>query len=177
MRKAYLELGKILGTHGVRRELKLEPWTDSPAVYAKIRTVYLGKHGTGPLALEHARPHKTHELITLEGVTDRDQAESYRGKILYVAREDILPEDGGYLVAEIIGCTVKDADDPSRIYGKVVDVTNAGASDIWHVKADGKTVLMPLIPGLLDSVDLDREVALVRPIKGIFDDGITVKGE
>lgn len=80
-------------------------------------------------------------------------------------------------MAEILGCTVKDADDPETVYGTVSDVRNTGANDIWSIKKNGKVTLMPVIPGILVNVDIDREEILVRPIKGIFDEGIVVKGE
>lgn len=174
MRQEYLELGKIVGTHGVRGELKLDPWTDSPEVFQTLKTVYLDG---SPVRLISARAHKRQELLTLEGVSDIDAAEKLRGKTLSVKRDDVSLSPGKYFVAEIIGCQVRDADDQDKIYGTVTDVTNTGANDIWSIKKNGKTTLMPIIPGILVHVDIDRGEVLVRPIKGIFDEGITVKGE
>lgn len=174
MRKAFLELGKIVGTHGVRGELKLDPWTDSPDTFRDLTTVYLDGQ---PVRLLRARAHKRQELLTLEGVGDIDAAEKLRGKIVSAKREDLSIAPGEYFVAEILGCTVRDADDPDKVYGTVTDVSNTGANDIWSVKQDGKVTLMPIIPGLLVQVDVDKEEVLVRPIKGIFDEGIVVKGE
>ncbi len=176
MRKSYLELGKIVGTHGVRGEMKLDPWTDSPDVFDGLDTVYLDSHGVKSVPLHSARPHKRQELITLDGVNDMDAAEKMRGTVLYIKREDMALEEGSYLIAEVIGCTVQDAD-TDAVYGTVTDVTNTGANDIWTVKTANGRVLMPIIPGLLVSVDIDKELALVRPIRGIFDDAVVVKGE
>lgn len=54
---------------------------------------------------------------------------------------------------------------------------NLGASDIWEVTKDGKKTMMPIIPGILANVDTEAGVVKVRPIPGIFDDAVVVKGE
>lgn len=174
MRQAFLELGKIVGTHGVRGELKLDPWTDSPEVFQNLKTVYLDGQ---PVTLLRARPHKKQELLTLEGVGDLDAAEALRGKTIFAKREDVPIPDGKYFVAEILGCRVVDADDPDKVYGTVTEVSNTGANDIWSIKKDGKVTLMPVIPGILVHVDIDRGEVKIRPIKGIFDEAVVVKGE
>ncbi len=174
MRQEFLELGKIVGTHGVRGELKLDPWTDSADTFRNLTTVYIDKK---PVRLVRARPHKRQELLTLEGVGDIDTAETLRGKTVSAKRDDLSIAPGKYFVAEILGCTVKDADHPETVYGTVTDVSNTGANDIWSVKKNGRVTLMPIIPGILVNVDIDREEVLVRPIKGIFDEGIVIKGE
>lgn len=174
MRQPFLELGKIVGNHGVRGELKLDPWTDSPETFRGLKTVYIDGQ---PVTLVRARPHKRQELLTLEGVGDLDAAEKLRGKTVSAKREDVSIAPGKYFVAEIIGCRVIDADDPDKVYGTVTDVTNTGANDIWSVKKGGKVTLMPVIPGILVHVDIDKEMVQVRPIKGIFDEGIVIKGE
>ncbi|MGN0446372.1 MAG: ribosome maturation factor RimM [Acutalibacteraceae bacterium] len=177
MRKSYLQVGKIVGTHGVRGECKLDPWTDSQEVFDGLTTLYLDPEGKQPVRVLRTRPHKRQELLMLEDVKDLDAAEKLRGTVLYAAREDLPLKEGAYFIAEILGCEVRDADDPDRIYGKVTDVTNHGAGDIWSVRKDGKTVLMPILPGLLVDVDLDAERILVRPIPGIFNDPVEVRGE
>ena len=41
MLKQYLEVGKIVGTHGIKGEVRVEPWCDSPAFLSKFKTLYL----------------------------------------------------------------------------------------------------------------------------------------
>ena len=171
MRLEYLELGKVQNTHGVRGELRVEPWCDTPDLFDEVDTVYFGKKGKDPYRIVSWRPHKHLVLLTLQGVGDVDTAAGFKNKVLYVKREDIahtLPE-GRNFIAEMIGCEVRDADDESIVYGKVTDIYNRGANNVWEIKKDGKEYLMPDIPGMVVSVDIDEEVALVRPIPGIFD--------
>ena len=170
MLKKYLELGKIVSTHGVRGELRVQSWCDSPDFFNNFKTVYLGKNGKDQRTMLSSRPHGNVVLVTLEGVNDLDAANDLRGRIIYVKREDAKLPEGRYFVAELKGCVVSDAD-TGVVYGKVSDVSNSGATDIWTVKGEnGKEYLMPLIPGMLVSADVEAEQILVRPIKGIFDE-------
>lgn len=170
MRLAYLELGKIINTHGVRGELKIDPWCDDPAFFQHFKTVYVGGPGENPRRVLGARPHGAFMLLTLEGITDKESADLLRGRVLFVDRKEAPLEEGRFFVAELIGCAVQDAD-TGEVYGTVKEVTNTGATDVWQVCSEsGKTYYMPLIPGLLQDVDVEKELATVRPIPGIFDD-------
>lgn len=176
MLQKYLELGKIVSTHGVRGELRVQHWCDSPEFFKSFETVYLGKNGQNPYKVLGARPHGNIMLLTLEGIGDIDTANTLRGKIIYVDRDKAPLPEGSYFIAELIGCSVVDADDESKVYGKVVDVLNTGASDIWQIKGiDGKEYLLPSIPDIVISVDVANDIAKVRPIKGIFDEGEEIR--
>ncbi|MCQ2461032.1 MAG: ribosome maturation factor RimM [Clostridia bacterium] len=172
----YLELGKIVSTHGVRGELRVQHWCDSPEFFKSFKTVYLGKNGQDPYKVLGARPHGNIMLLTLEGINDIDAANTLRGKIIYVERDKAPLDPGSYFIAELIGCSVVDADDESKIYGKVTDVLNTGASDIWQIKGtDGKEYLLPSIPEVVISVDVANNITKVRPMKGIFDEGEEIR--
>ncbi len=177
MRLQYLELGKVQNTHGVRGELRVEPWCDDVDLFDDIETVYLKKDGGEPYRIVSWRPHKHLVLLTLAGVGDVDAAARLKNRILYVDREAIAHtlSEGMNFIAEMLGCEVRNADNESIVYGKLTDVFNRGSANIWEIKKDGKEYLMPDIPGVVVSVDIDEEVALVRPIPGIFDDAEEVR--
>ncbi len=164
----YLELGKIVSTHGVRGELRVQYWCDYPEYFQNFDTVYLAKDGNQPYKVISSRPHGNIVLLTLEGVDTIDEANKLRGKTIYVSRKDAPLENGRYFIAELIGCRVVDSDNPDKIYGVITEVTNSGASDIWHVKSDSNTYLFPSVPEFVKSVDVEKEIALVKPIPGIF---------
>ncbi|MCQ2486343.1 MAG: ribosome maturation factor RimM [Clostridia bacterium] len=176
MRLKYLEIGQIASTHGVRGEMKVNAWVDSPEFFGELETVYLGKDGKDPYTLLSYRPHKNQVLITLEGIDNVDKAAPLKNRIIYVDREEFELPEGRNFIAELIGCTVKDADN-GREYGKVKEIFNNGANDIWRVESNGKEYYMPDIPGLIVDTDVDEEIVLVRPIKGIFDDAEEIRGE
>ena len=68
MKQQFLEAGRLLRTHGVRGELVLEPWADSPGFLADIRTLYFDREGQRPVEVLAAREHKGRLLVRLRGV-------------------------------------------------------------------------------------------------------------
>ncbi|MBQ4227429.1 MAG: 16S rRNA processing protein RimM, partial [Clostridia bacterium] len=74
MIKEYLELGQIVGTHGVQGELRVNPWCDAPAFAKQFKTVYLDEAGQRSVAVRGCRPHGNVILMRLEGVNTLDEA-------------------------------------------------------------------------------------------------------
>lgn len=168
--KQFLEAGKIVGTHGVRGELRAEVWSDSPEVLKKIKTLYL-EEGKIQLKLTSRRVHKNMLLFTLEDVDTVEQADLLRGKILYLNRKDIFLEKGQHFVQDLIGLTVKDGNS-GRVYGTLTDVLQTGANDVYRIRDEaGKEYLFPAVPHMIKYADLEQGEIFVLPIPGIFDDG------
>ena len=71
MKESFLEVGKILNTHGVRGELKTESWCDSPEDLCELETVYVGGKA---YSVRNSRIHGPFVLLTLEGVRSIDDA-------------------------------------------------------------------------------------------------------
>ena len=170
MKKDFLETGEIVGTHGVRGEMRVNPWCDSPAFLKKFKKLYLDEKGEKSLDIKSAREHGNVALITAEGIDTVEKAQAMRGKVLYIKRDDARIPKGNYFIAELIDCTVYDADDESVVYGIITDVSMTGANDVWHIEKDGKEYLIPAIKDVVIDVDVEEGVIKIRPMKGIFDD-------
>lgn len=169
MLKPFLEAGRIVGTHGVRGELRLEPWCDTAAFLSGFKTLYW-QEGRTPVQVEAARPHKSLLLLKLEGVDTVEQAEALRGRIVYIARADASLPEGQYFQQDLLGCEVVDAD-TQRVYGTLTDIFPTGANDVYQVTgADGKNYLLPAIRQVVTAVEVAEGRIEIRPIRGIFDD-------
>ncbi|MEF2884712.1 MAG: hypothetical protein U0P28_05970 [Ruminococcus sp.] len=83
MKKQYLDSGKIVGTHGIKGEVRIEPWCDSPAFLSAFKKLYLDENGTSFIEVK-SRPHKNITLAKIKGVDAIEDAERYRGKIVYI---------------------------------------------------------------------------------------------
>ncbi len=164
----YLEAGQIVGTHGVRGEVRVQPWCDSPQQFATFKKLYWDKEGKQPVKLK-ARPHKNIALALLEGVDTVEAAQVLRGKMLYVDRKDIKLPKGHYLVQDLIGLTIVDAD-TDVTYGTLTDVSQTGANAVYHMQTDKGVVLIPAIPDVIIEVDTKRDILRLRPMKGLLDD-------
>ena len=171
MIKTYLELGQIVGTHGVRGEIRINPWCDDPDFARHFDTVYFGKNGDTPVKILSCRKHKNLILMRLEGIGSIEQAETLRNKMLYIRRSDVQLAPGVWFIEELIGCSVLDADDPAVCYGTLTDISKTGANDVWAVTdAEGKEYLLPAIKDVVIDADVEHDKVYIRPLKGIFDD-------
>lgn len=169
MPKDYLETGKVVGAHGVRGELRVQAWCDSPDFLTKFKRLYLSADGSGVLEILSARAHGNLVLVKARGVDTIEEAERLRGKTLYLRRGDVTLEEGRYFVQDLIGCRVLDADSEEPL-GTVTEVSQTGANDVWHIAKDGKEYLIPAIPDVVLAVDTEAGTVVIRPLKGIFDD-------
>lgn len=171
MIKSYLEIGEIVGTHGVRGEIRVNPWCDTPDFMTKFKTLYFDSNGGCAVQVKSARPHGNIVLLTINGVDTVEKAQKLRGKVLYMKRSDAKLPKGKYFIAELIGCKVYDADDEAKRYGTLTDVSPTGANDVWHITDDGgKEYLIPAIPDVVISTEVESDRIIIRPLKGIFDD-------
>ena len=169
MKSPFLEAGRVVGTHGVRGELRVEPWCDSARFLTGFSEFYWDG-GREKVKVVSSRPHKSLLLLKLEGVDTVEAADARRGRVLWLARKDAALPEGRYFVQDILGLSAVDADS-GRVYGKVTDVFPTGANDVYQVTdGDGKEYLVPAIRDVVARVDPDEGVLELRPMRGIFDD-------
>lgn len=169
MKSPFLEAGRVVGTHGVRGELRVEPWCDSARFLTGFSEFYWDG-GREKVKVVSSRPHKSLLLLKLEGVDTVEAADALRGRVLWLARKDAALPEGRFFVQDILGLSAVDADS-GRVYGKVTDVFPTGANDVYQVTdGDGKEYLVPAIRDVVVRVDPDEGVLELRPMRGIFDD-------
>ncbi len=170
MLKKYLEIGQIVSTHGIRGELRVNPWCDGPEYFKHFKKLYFKSNGSEPVRVLSSRPHGSVCILSLENVDTVEKAQALKNKILYMKRDDAPKQEGKYFIQDLIGCSVIDADKGIR-YGEISDVSPTGANDVWHIKGvDGKEFLIPAIPSVVILTDIENEVIEIRPLEGMFGD-------
>ena len=127
----YLEAGKVVTTHGVRGEMKLELWCDGVNFLKKVGRLYASAQGGRAYKIVSIRAQGQMALLQLEGVDDMDAARALRGQVFYFDRNDATLPAGRWYVADLIGCEVRDAD-TGRVYGVVTSVDHPGAQGYLH---------------------------------------------
>lgn len=169
MKKRYIETGKIVGTHGIKGEMRVQPWCDSPEFLTQFKTLYLDDEAKASIKITSSRAHKNIVLIKVKSIDTIEAAEQLRGKVLYLDRQDTALPKGVFFQCDLIGCEVFDADSNEKL-GEISDISQTGANDVWHIKKDNKEYLIPSIPDVVINVDVDENKVIIRPLKGIFDD-------
>lgn len=163
-----IETGKIVGTHGVNGELKLQSWADNPSVFFELDHFYIdGKI----FRISSVRHQKNIILVKLDGIDNLNKAELMRNKIVYVERTVFKLEEGSYFIKDLLGIDVYDADNESLCYGKISDVMATGANDVYEITdGDGTKRLIPAIKDVIIHTDIDAKKMIIRPLIGLFDE-------
>ena len=167
--KKFLETGKIVGTHGIKGMVRVQPWCDSGEFLKQFKKIYTDKNGDNPLNVTSVQPHGNIVLMAFKGFTTIEQAETLRNKTIFIDRKDVKLPEGRYFIDDLLGCSVFDADSDALL-GEISDISPTGANDVWRITKDGKEYLVPAIAEVLVNVDIENEKVTIRPLKGIFDD-------
>ena len=153
--------------------MKLECYCDSPESLYGIKLLYGDLKGEKKYTVNSVKGYKGFIYLKLDGIVTPEDADAMRGKVLYVSRDDIKLEDDGYFIADLIGLDVKDASS-GVVYGKVKDVINYGATDIYVINDGKKDYMMPAVDEIICEIVLDSHI-LVNPIQGIFDEAEEIR--
>ena len=119
----FLEAGEIVGTHGVRGEVKILPWTDSVDFLRRFKTLYINEK---PYTVKSSFAHKGCMIALLDGVEDLNAAMALKGRTVCFARADARLPKGRFFLADLMGAKVVTEDgalvDLSRRLGGWVSV-------------------------------------------------------
>ena len=161
-------VGVIANTHGIRGEVKVFPTTDDPRRFDSLKEVLLDT-GTEklPLKISHVRYFKNLVIVKFKGIDNINDIEKYKGKDLYVTRENAVPlEEGEYYIADIIGAKVYT--DDGKEFGILSDVLETGANLVFAVKHEGKEVLIPSIPDCVKDLDTEAKKVVIHLLPGLL---------
>ena len=156
-----IKAGKIVNTHSVYGELKVQPWSDTEDFLCDFDVIYIDEK---PFEVERARVHKNCVLLKLSGINNINQAEQYRNKTVSVDRDEVELDDGTYFIADLEGLTVIDADGTEL--GRLREVITLPSNDVYVVKGKDE-YMIPAVEEFIVSVDLDAGIMNVKTIPGM----------
>ncbi|MBQ6172682.1 MAG: 16S rRNA processing protein RimM [Clostridia bacterium] len=162
-----IETGKVVGTHGIAGEVKVQAWADSLELMLGFEYVYIDGHRFG---VEYARIHKNNILYKFYGIDNLNKAELLRSKIIYVERSFFSLEEGEYFIKDLLTLHVVDAD-TGKNYGLITDVLKTGANDVYELTdSDGVIRMIPAIKQVIIETDIENKIMKIRPLNGLFDE-------
>jgi 16S rRNA processing protein RimM len=135
-------LGVIIGAQGLRGEVRVKTFTETPERLAAYGTLRARDGRVFDIA--HVRTLKPDIAVaSIEGVGDRTAADSLKGVELFVSRDVLpVPEGDEFYHADLIGLRAEDAE--GRLIGEVRAIHNFGAGDVIEiVRADGGNLFLP----------------------------------
>lgn len=161
MKLPYIEAGEIVTTHGVRGEVKVLSWLDSPEMLCEFdRCRISGRE----YVMDSVRVQKTCNLVKLRGVDTMEDAQKLRGKAMELYREDI--SDELIFAAELVDVEVY-AD--GACIGKIKEVLDHPGNSVYVVQGE-REYLIPAVKEFILSTDLERNQMQVKLLKGMASD-------
>ena len=154
----FFKIGLIVKPQGIKGEVKVQPLTDDPARFLKLKSVIIDGENYRVLGVKVGAEAV---IAALSGVTDRNAAELMRGKFMCVKREDAVElKENTFFIANIIGCALLTDDGEKK--GVITDVTNA-KTDIFTVRCeDGRILRFPFLKDLLVKADVENKTVTVK---------------
>ena len=155
-------IGKIVKPQGIKGELKIYPNDDKLNQFKKISNISFSENGE-LIKVKNWAVRNGFFYVTLPGVNDRDIAEKYRNKNVYVDEEEINLNPDTYFTEDIIGCDIYDEND--NFLGAILDIENYGATDIFVILEDGREVMVPFATRIFVEINTnDKKIVAKRDL-------------
>ena len=161
MKLQFIEAGEIVTTHGVRGEVKVLPWLDSPEDLCDFDRCRIDGKG---FEIETCRIQKTCNLVKLSGVDTMEDAQKLRGKTVELYREDI--DDDIIFAAELVGVEVFCE---GISIGKITDVLDYPGNKVYVVQGEHE-YMIPAVNAFVLGTDMAANRMDVRLIGGMRSD-------
>jgi 16S rRNA processing protein RimM len=163
-------IGQILKPRGVRGDMKVLPLTDIPDRFESLDTVsvQMPDSETRRLDIEAVSYYNGFAYLRFKGYDSIEKAQKLVGSLLQVDRAESpeLPE-GLYYHFEIVDAEVYTDDE--RYLGRVVEILETGASDVYVVRNGTQEYLIPSNPEIVTEIDRERKKICVHPLEGLLD--------
>ncbi|MGI9483859.1 MAG: ribosome maturation factor RimM [Hyphomicrobiales bacterium] len=153
-------LGAIAGAHGVRGEVRIKTFTETPEAISAYGGLQ-DEAGTREFIISRVRSAKGGVVASIKGISDRDGAEGLKGTRLYVPRERLpKPDEDEFYHADLIGMEAKTSDGATS--GTVKAIHNFGAGDVLEITGE-QTIFIPFTRAAVPEIDLDARLIRVIP--------------
>lgn len=162
----YIYLGRVANTHGIKGEIRLlSNFKYKNKVFKKDFIIYIGKEKV-PEQIKTYRVHKQFDMITMSEYTNINEVLKYKGKPVYIKREDLHLTEDEYLDEDLIGLNVIVNND---VVGKVTKIKRDKYQDKIVVNKDEKEYLVPYVCDIILKINLQDNSLTLAYIKGLLD--------
>lgn len=164
----YLSIGQIVNTHGIKGEIKVFPLTDDASRFDKLKEIYIeSKDEMTKYQIESIKHLKNTVILKLKGIDTMNDSEKLRNLYIKVGRWDAvrLPKDS-FFICDIVESDVFDIH--GELLGKLADVLQTGANDVYIVKDDKREILIPALKTVVKEINLQSKKIIVDLPEGLI---------
>lgn len=162
MMKRYLEAGKIVGTHGVRGEVKIQPWANSPEFLCAFPALYIDNT---PVRVISARIHKTCVIVLFDGINDVDGAVLLKNKTVFIDRHDVDLKDGEHFLTDLIGLSAIDVQ-TGEMLGRITEILPLQPNNVYVIKG-AREILVPAVPEFVKEINVEAGRVTFKLLEGM----------
>ena len=156
----FLDCGQIVNTHGVRGEVRIVPWADSPDFLCRFSTLYIDG---APRRVLSSRVHKGSVIARLDGVDTVEEAMLLRDKTVQLRRADARLPKGTFFLADIIGLKV--VDEAGGTLGTLKEVLSPSVQQVYVIEGE-REIMIPAVPEFILETNIAGGYIKVRLIEG-----------
>lgn len=163
----YIKVGKIVNTHGVKGYVKCIPMTDDLERFEELKHVYTEKDDL-KRSISDVWFQKGMVYLKLKNIDDMNSAETFKDTYISILEDQlrVLPNDSYYLF-DLEGMDVYSTQ--GDYIGKISDVFQTGANDVYEVKNNNKSYLIPAIKDVVKSVNVQDKKMIINVIEGLLE--------
>lgn len=165
--KDYIKVGKIVNTHGVKGCVKCISLTDDLERFDNLEYIYTEKDDV-KRKIENVWYSKGMVYLTLENISDMSAAESFKDSYISILESQLrkLPKDTYYLF-DLLGVDVFTTD--GEFVGKINDIFQTGANDVYEVKNKNKSYLIPAVKDFVKEVNIQEKKMVIENREGLLE--------
>jgi len=166
--KEHTWIATIVGVHGIKGAVRARYLTNTPDYYLKENTLFLEKAGIlSALNVLRINQSKNFWIILFEEINSRNDAELLKGCRLLLSDDQLKPlEPNEVFVHQIIGCRVEDQ--KGRILGKITDILETGANNVYEVSDGSSVFLVPDVPHVVVEINVETKRMVIDPLPGLI---------
>ncbi len=132
-------VGKIIKPQGIKGEVKILPSIDIPAIFNGKHQLFIEKREA---KIKSASFRMGYGFVQFEEITDRNVAEKYRNKLVYITKEEFKTlSTNDFLIEDLIGTVI--CDEAGNLVGQIMGVTDYGFDDILLIKEEDRLYEVP----------------------------------
>lgn len=165
----YIQVGKIINTHGIKGEVKIYPLTDDISRFDELEKVYIGEEKI-LVCIERNWSKKEIVILKFKGYDDINEVLKFKNEYLYIKEKDkIKLEEDSYFIFDIVGCNVLDI--KGNKIGIVTQVITNTGNDVYIIKNEdnNKDYLVPAVKQFIKKVDIENKEITIESIEGLIE--------
>ncbi len=166
-----ITIGKVIKPFGVKGEMRIEPMTDFPERFKKLRHAHLVSPSGNEVRCEVSSVRFDGGgslFLQFKGYDSPEKAKELNGWFIKVPREEAVPlPEGSYYHFELIGMEV--FSEAGEKLGAIVDIFETGSNDVYVMKQGRKETYLPATKEIIKQVDREKKRMVIHVVEGLLE--------